>query len=106
MFWVIVETERETQQDCGIRFMAFPATVETLDEVINIATIGRPDTSKVFVAKEALRTFRITYVAANTDEDVRHINVKALDEDDAKKKVAKLGTILCVGQPKEAVCKS
>ncbi len=47
MYWVI--TEASDDSECQHRWIAYPATEETLDDVINIAElIDKP----VFIAKE------------------------------------------------------
>ncbi len=48
MYWVICEPVNN-ENDCGHRWIAFPATKETLDEVIKIAKLGD---GEVWVAQE------------------------------------------------------
>jgi len=58
-YWVICEPMKEDTEDCGHRWIAFPASEETLEDVIKIAKIGG---EKVWIAKEGRMTngiFRI-----------------------------------------------
>jgi len=50
MYWVICESIKdENAENCCHRWIAFPATEESLKDVIEIAKIGD---GKVFIAKE------------------------------------------------------